>query len=209
MKEDKLRDLTEDVTEKIDEMEDETPIDQRFRGGAMVEKAINEVTGGDLKDSERGELREQVDMWLSDSRGEPSATVVYNGEERRAITPYDKPRGFDTEWHSTDAWRGHYSVESSDNWMRVNTDTILTGHHTEKDLKEMQERLREEFKRQGIEWVEVYPRTSNVFATGFDIFVKKGDKEEALKTIAETKEKLGMKLDDKERRLKNKLDKEV
>jgi len=86
------------------------------------------------------------------------------------------------KWHSTDAWRGYYDVES-DTYERVQTDCILSYSEDAENLKEFDERLKAFCDEQGIRYARVFTRTSNVFSTGYDFFVLKEDANAVKKVI--------------------------
>ena len=107
------------------------------------------------------------------SEDEPIATVYYRDEEEpRFITHArnDTEGDFKATWHSTDPWRGYFEVES-ERYAKVFSDTILSYHESEAMLKELNDQVMEKYKDAGIDFARVFPRTSNLFATGYDIWV--------------------------------------
>lgn len=113
---------------------------------------------------------------------EPEATVFYNGdkEEPRVITSTrDETEGdFRTSWHSTDGWRGYYEVHS-DGWVQVVNDCALAYSEDCNELGEFDKNMQQIFKEKGIEFAVVSTRSSNVFSSGYDVFVRKKDKKAA------------------------------
>lgn len=106
---------------------------------------------------------------------EPIATVFYrDGEEPHYIshTRNETEGDFKATWHSTDAWRGYYEMES-EKYTRVFSDTILAYHESEVMLKELNDLIIQEYMTRNIDFARVFPRTSNLFATGFDIWTEK------------------------------------
>ena len=117
---------------------------------------------------------------------EPCATVYYsrNDDEPHYITDYrdDTEGDFTVKYHRTDGWRGYYEVES-ENWVNVHEDCILAYSTDAAELQTFQDALMEQMDGVGIEYARVFSRTSNVFSSGFDFFVRKQDAEKA-KAIA-------------------------
>jgi len=104
---------------------------------------------------------------------EPIATVYYRDEEEPYFishTRNDTEGDFRTTWHSTDPWRGYYEVES-ERYAKVFSDTILAYHESEGMLKELNDLVIQRYMCADIDFARVFPRTSNLFATGFDIWV--------------------------------------
>lgn len=77
---------------------------------------------------------------------------------------------FTTEWHSTSAWRGYYSVGAKGKWNKVDADQVLTSWN-DKELKDKYEELKERAERAGLEWALVSSRTSNVFSNSAEFYV--------------------------------------
>lgn len=207
----KFDDAVDVVSDELMEMKHETDLRESFESfehiGSAIERSkdeIKEKLSKEPTDEDVEKIEEMILSWIGDS--EPSAVIMWRGEERDYITPYQRPAHFDVEWHSIDAWRGSYSVVSSEEYKKIMSDTILHGHYTEKKLKQLQEHMREKFAEYDIDFAEIYPRTSNVFATGFDIYVPKDKYKTAKRAIIETKEDLNISLDKHEERLKKKLD---
>lgn len=108
---------------------------------------------------------------------EPCATVyVGDDEEPQYITDTrnDTEGAFSVHWHSTDAWRGYYVVES-DVYQNVQNDCILAYSEDECDLKKFDDELRKYCDEHEIRYARVFARTSNLFSTGYDFFVHKCD----------------------------------
>ena len=104
---------------------------------------------------------------------EPIATVYYRSEDEPYLishTRNDTEGDFRAIWHSTDPWRGYFEVES-ERYAKAFSDTILAYHESEEMLKELNDRVIERYMNAGIDFARVFPRTSNLFATGYDIWV--------------------------------------
>lgn len=132
-----------------------------------------EMTAEELKD----ELDTIAENILDDDSSEPEATVFYDdSDEPHVISEYtdDTEGDFDVKWHSSDAWRGWYEV-SSKRWKNIHTDTALSYSEDESELKTFDEKLQSELKNKSIPFARVFSRTSNVFSTSYDFFVKKDD----------------------------------
>jgi len=103
---------------------------------------------------------------------EPIATVYYRDEEEPHFITHarnDTEGDFRASWHSTDPWRGYFEVES-EHYAKIFSDTILAYHESEVMLKELNDRVMERYRDAGIDFARVFPRTSNLFATGYDIW---------------------------------------
>ncbi len=79
---------------------------------------------------------------------------------------------FEVVWHSTDAWRGYYEMTSK-KYVRVFSDTILSGDSSEKELKKLYDEILRQLGEAKIDTARCFPRTSNVFACGLEIWVEK------------------------------------
>ncbi len=106
---------------------------------------------------------------------EPVARVYYGRDNYPhiiSLTRNETEGDFWVKWRSTDPWRGYYEVYS-DVFSRIFSDTILAYHESEQMLKDLNDRLIELYSEKGIEFARVFTRTSNVFSTGFDFWVRK------------------------------------
>jgi len=116
------------------------------------------------------------DMCEGDDRSEPCATVIYGDyeEEPKTIGHYhdDTEGDFRVKYHSTDAWRGYYEVES-DVYRKVHDDCILAFSEDEQNLKSFDDLLQEFCRNHDIRFARAFARTSNVFS--YDFFVHKDD----------------------------------
>jgi hypothetical protein len=95
------------------------------------------------------------------------------------LTRNETDGDFKAAWKPTDAWRGRYQLEST-SYCRIFNDSILAYHESEAMLKELNDKVIEEFGQQGIEFARSFNRTSNLFCTDYDIWVK-GDSVQILK----------------------------
>ena len=117
---------------------------------------------------------------------EPCATILYGDDDSPRIISdtRDETEGdFKVKWHATDAWRGHYKVES-DNYRLIHTDCILSYSKDAQELEQFDEELRKTLTERGVRYVRVFTRTSNVFSSGYDFFVHKDDFERAEDVMA-------------------------
>jgi len=107
---------------------------------------------------------------------QPAATIYYGGD-------HDEPHligscrnetegDFQVKWHSTDPWRGYYECESGE-YVEVFTDAILSGHESEEMLKKLHDRVLERFDEEDIGFARVFCRSSNVFFTSLEIWVRR------------------------------------
>lgn len=106
---------------------------------------------------------------------EPVATL-YQGqnEEPYHITQSrnDTDGKFRALWHPTDPWRGRYQLSSESHAM-VFSDAILSYHESEAMVKELNDRAIERLSQAEIDFYRAFLRTSNLFCTDYDIWVKK------------------------------------
>jgi hypothetical protein len=121
---------------------------------------------------------------------EPAATVFYSRDRQPYViscTRNETDGDFKVQWHSTDPWRGYYEVKS-EKYALVNSAELLAWHQSERMLKKFDDRIKELFDEQGIEYVRVFARTSNVFYSNYKLFVDKS--QEFLARILVAKAKL-------------------
>lgn len=123
-------------------------------------------------------------------QAEPIATIIDQDNNREIITDYRNPTEFKVKWVSTDAWRGYYETETPKGWTKIHDDNILAMSEDEKELKKFDDLLTEYLKTKNIQFVKVFCRSSNVFSTGYEVFVKTTDKTtlELIKKVSELKE---------------------
>lgn len=114
---------------------------------------------------------------------EPYATVIYSeggpwggGEMPHIISAcMNQTEGdFRAAWISTDAWRGYFQLES-ETYEQVHTDCILSGSRDSELLHEFDRILQYMMGRENIRYVRAFPRTSNVFSCGYELWVRKED----------------------------------
>ena len=86
----------------------------------------------------------------------------------------DTEGDFNVSWHDSGGWRGYYEVTSK-KWKNVHTDTALSMSEDEQELKEFDDKLQATLREKSIPFARVFSRTSNVFSTSYDFFVKRDD----------------------------------
>lgn len=130
------------------------------------------------------------------SEPEPCATLVFSdggpqdqGEYPYYITPTrnDTEGVFAVKWVSTDPWRGYYDL-ASDTWEQVHTDCILSYSEDAENLKRFDELLQDLLNREEIRYIRGFPRTSNLFSCGYELWIPKEDKDRYDALIAQAKE---------------------
>jgi hypothetical protein len=107
--------------------------------------------------------------------GDPLATIFYGKDlEPHYITQArnETEGDYQANWHSTDPWRGYYEL-SSEKYMNIFSDSILAGYKSEEMLKTLNDKLIEDFDKRQVDYTRSFTRTSNVFSTGYDIWVRK------------------------------------
>jgi hypothetical protein len=143
----------------------------------FVSQVKTEVGSGKALPDALASAGKQMSDTIDDDEQEPSATVIYGDDETpHIISEYtDTTEGdFDVKWVSTDAWRGYYELTSK-NWAKVHTDVALGWSEDEQNLKKFDDELRSVLNKNGIQYARVFSRSSNVFSSGYDFFVKKED----------------------------------
>ncbi len=107
---------------------------------------------------------------------EPSATIYYGVDSDEpcliGACRNETEGNFKVRWHRTDAWRGYYELES-EVYTQVFTDAILSGHESEQMLKKLYDIVLERFDEEGIDFARAFTRSSNVFMTCLEIWVRK------------------------------------
>jgi len=82
----------------------------------------------------------------------------------------------------TDAWRGYYEPKAED-WTLLHSDCILSYSEDAEQLKEFDTDMKKILWELGYEFAVCFGSTSNLFSCGYDIMIKKTDKEDALKRM--------------------------
>ncbi|MBM4463829.1 MAG: hypothetical protein FJ012_11000 [Chloroflexi bacterium] len=107
---------------------------------------------------------------------EPCATVYFGGEDAEpcfiSSCRNETEGAFTVQWHSTDPWRGYYELKS-DKYTEVFTDAILSGHESEEMLKKLYDMVMERFEEEEIDFARAFCRSSNLFMTSLEIWVRK------------------------------------
>lgn len=106
---------------------------------------------------------------------EPVVTL-YCGQNKEpqyiTQTRNDTDGKFRALWHSTDPWRGRYKL-SSESYAMVFSDAILSYHESEAMLKELNDKAMKRLSQADVDYYRAFLRTSNLFCTDYDIWVKK------------------------------------
>jgi len=89
------------------------------------------------------------------------------------------------EYHHTDAWRGYYEPKAEE-WDILHSDCILAYSEDEQELKKFDIDIKKILWKLGYEFAICFGSTSNLFSCGYDIMIKKTDKEDILKYMALT-----------------------
>ena len=140
---------------------------------------------------ERGlsEVARALEQMEDDDRSEPSASFIYSEDddpefpEYKTIGSYhdDTDGEFKVSWHRTDAWRGYNEVEASDKnqWTKVHEDNILAMSEDAEKLKRFDDIVLGAMKKAGIKYVRATSTSSNLFSSGYDLFVEADQAERA------------------------------
>ena len=106
---------------------------------------------------------------------EPVATL-YRGQNKDPYhisqTRNDTNGQFRALWQPSDPWRGRYQL-SSESYAKVFSDAILSYHESEAMLKELNDKAMDKLSQADIDYYRAFLRTSNLFCTDYDIWVKK------------------------------------
>ena len=136
-----------------------------------------------------------------ETESEPIGSVYYNDDSGELddsnnkkgsmdiITPYRNETPFELKWKKTDDWRGHYIVEKSDGWVNVHSDCILSGSVDSAELKEFDKKFGDFCEKKGIRIAKVFAITSNLFSSGYDLFVPEINVRDVEEFISGLKEK--------------------
>lgn len=77
-----------------------------------------------------------------------------------------------TYYKSTDAWRGHHKTKTEGNFaVKIHDDCILSMSQDEKNLKKFDEGIQEILNMKEIPYIRLFTTTSNLFSSGYDLFV--------------------------------------
>ena len=113
------------------------------------------------------------------------ATVFKNGDEHNpeTVTEYRNDTPFKFGYHRSDGWRGYWEVTESGNYTNVHDDNILSMSEDSVDLQEFDKKVKSFCHMESIEFYVVICRSSNVFSSGYDIFVNDARAEEVKEFI--------------------------
>ncbi len=129
---------------------------------------------------------------------EPLVEVYFSdgGPESEPGHPYvigryrDETEGqFGVEWVPIDPWRGYAALRPAgeSSWLQVHDDVILVGSADERALKVFDDEIQKYMDRQGIRYVRGFARTSNIFTTGYTLFVEQAREEEMAQIVEQLK----------------------
>ncbi len=77
-----------------------------------------------------------------------------------------------SEYVSTDAWRGYNSINPKGDYAKeLHSDQILSMSEDARNLKKFDDSLREVLEVVGIPYARVFTTTSNIFSTGYDVYI--------------------------------------
>jgi hypothetical protein len=139
-----------------------------------------------------------VDKMLTDDKEDPKATLISDevfssGSEQGSIGEYhdDSEGQIAVRWVDSGGYRGYYEsyAPKGSNYVKVHDDNILAYSEDEAKLKEFDDEVTAGFKEKGVKWMKVFPRSSNLFSTGYDLFVRKNNAKQAEGIIKAAAEK--------------------
>ena len=129
---------------------------------------------------------------------DPPAASIFIGRDE---TPYilckcghadDEVAGqFEVDWIRTDPWRGYSVVRPTKEscWVEVHDDNILAMSEDEAQLKAFDDFLRDSMNSAGIEYARAFAASSNVFSTGYTMFVERKFAKRVMRLIEKVKPK--------------------
>jgi hypothetical protein len=116
------------------------------------------------------------------------AVIHYNGnEDSPQVLTYvrdDTNGDFRLHYHRIDGWRGYFTV-TSEKYEQVQSDTLLMMHSSLGSIEARHNFIYSKFKEVGIQYAQVFCRTSNVCSSLIDIWVLKADLARAQKICEE------------------------
>ena len=120
---------------------------------------------------------------FSEKEDEPIFITEYRNDTLGIDLPF-----FRAKWVSTDPWRGYYKVES-DNFELIHSDCILYGSEDAQELEKFDKVVEKILKGLSISFCKVISQTSNIFSSGYDLFVEKRAKKKVEGLIRVLKER--------------------
>ena len=123
------------------------------------------------------EIVKEANAILEDDLSDPGVTLQYDDDERGYIGSYTSYEADDFEavWVRSGGYSGYYDVKADPKkWTLLHDDNILAYSSDEKNLYTFHELLTKTLKDNGINFVGVFGRTSNVFSTTYNLFIEKG-----------------------------------
>ncbi len=127
------------------------------------------------------------------------AVIFKNGNEseQETITKFQNNTPFKIDWHPTDAQSGYYEVVESKGWANVYGESVSNLLKGGVDPQEIDRKVKEFMKGNGIIFYIVICRSSNDSRSGYNLFVKEQDIEKIrvfIKTkVEENEPELGAK----------------
>ena len=129
---------------------------------------------------------------FSDNLDNPIGSIIYHTPDKEvtiSVTPiFLYSVGFDVlpddvrktilelaesiEWHPTDDWRGFYEFKTPAEWNKVASDWVPPFGGDPIGDRQILKHGEERHKIEKDEYIAVYMRTSNVFSTTYDFFVR-------------------------------------
>ena len=169
---------------------DFSPTDHELEWQDSIDSNVERKLAGPLFDGETltsedvnnhlKEIGKEANDTLLDDGDDPVATIIFKNSD---VYEDDRPYGinyygnetdgeFTAKYHSTDAWRGYYEVES-DKWVEVWDDNILSYSEDASELKKFDEDIQQIMDEQNIPSARAIARSSNLFSSGYTLFVPK------------------------------------
>lgn len=138
----------------------------------------SELDGKPLHEHCYCESRVGASVRYSDQLDQPAARI--------SDTMNETEGDFMLGYVHTDGWRGYYNV-SSETWVQVHDDCALGWSADEEKLAQFDELLRGLLDKNGIRWARVICGSSNVFSSGYELYIPKDEKGRYDELIAEAK----------------------
>jgi len=94
-------------------------------------------------------------------------------ESELELDDFEETSPIQFAWKSTDPWRGYYEAKA-DGWTHVAEDCILHFSEDAGKLEKFDDEVKQTLWGMGAKFALVFGRTSNLFSTGYDVYVERG-----------------------------------
>ena len=138
------------------------------------------------------------ECWGDDGGGNGVATIIFStggdrdefflgnyslhGEYDESVRPEVWEYARSVKWIASGGYRGNYQGKAPEGWENVIDSWFGTmdAYNVDGDLAKFHEKWENEKKTPDIDVIVGFPRTSNVFSCGIEIYVREGEKDQFL-----------------------------